>query len=166
MLCDLQCQSSSPSSSTTSRASWWTTLFLYLMHINMQTCYRTLLVALWTLSPSRMARLMQVSALSSTSRSTISSMTPRLLRSTPGRLARYNAATGLSAPQRSANALARQSPDEVQRARAELTARQAQTDQTRMALSEQSQGAGRGPEDHTMGDDGDENHGVRSDELI
>lgn len=165
MLCDLQCQSSSLSSSTTSQTSWWATLFLYLMNMNLQICYRTLLVAIWTLSPSRMARLMQVSALHS-SRSTISSMTPRLLRSTPGRLARLNAATGLRAPQGGANALARQSPDEVQRARVELIAKkQAQADQTRMALSEQLQGTARGQEDRTMGDDGDETHGVWSDGL-
>lgn len=151
MLCDLQCQSRGLSSSTTSAASWWTNLFLSLMTIQLQTCYKTLLVAIWMLSPSRMARMMQAS-IARSSRLTNSSMTPRLLRSTRRRLARHNAATGLSAPQ----ALSRQSLEQVRKAKDVLAARQAKAHQTQLALLEQIR------EDHQpMSDEGDESNGVR-----
>ncbi|KAK4956818.1 transcription factor that binds to CRE motif [Elasticomyces elasticus] len=104
---DLQCRtrrrqastpSTSPNSTTTSTNNnpvntFWATLFLHLMTLQFQTTYRTLLIALWSLSPSRMARMMQRSPSTriSTSRLTTSLMAPLQLRSTA--LAQLSAAT-------------------------------------------------------------------------
>lgn len=112
MLCDLQCRSSqsgsvsrqqwakptsaSSSPSSTFPASWWTSLFLRLIHLHIQTCYKQTLLALWTISPSRMqgsirastTRLATISCLT-----TSSTRTPSLLRSTQP-LAQPRAATG------------------------------------------------------------------------
>ncbi|KAM3421041.1 hypothetical protein BST61_g1460 [Cercospora zeina] len=99
MLCnDLQCRSSRMSSNTAS-SLWWTHILSSMMAFNTQNCYKTLLMALWTTTPSRMARMMQASAARS-SRSTSSSTSTmiRTWRSTPRRLARSSTATGHSAP--------------------------------------------------------------------
>nr|POE58646.1 transcriptional activator hac1 [Quercus suber] len=115
MLCDLQCRSSRSLSRDLqhSTISWWSNLFLTLMTLQLQSCYKTLLTALWTLSPSRMARVMQASAHRLTSRSMTSSMTPRLSRSMA--MAQLNAATSLSTRQGAPAALPRRSTDEGQR---------------------------------------------------
>lgn len=130
MLCDLQCRSSLRKRSTRqpqqslhpylASTSWWTTLFLYLMHLHLQTGYRAMLLALWTHSPSRIARLMQASTPRLTSRSTTSSttMTPLLSRSTRA-LAQRNAAT---APVSTALLQRSSSSVEVQRARVKAVA--------------------------------------------
>ncbi|CAK1360572.1 unnamed protein product [Cercospora beticola] len=98
MLCnDLQCRSSRMTSSTASAVSW--THLFSLMNFNLQNCYKTLLIALWTTSPSRMERMMQASAArSSRSMSSSTSTKIRTWRSTPRRLARSSTATGHSAP--------------------------------------------------------------------
>ncbi|KAK3679497.1 transcription factor that binds to CRE motif [Recurvomyces mirabilis] len=114
MLCDLPCRSSPASkrvalASTTSisPSSFWATLFLRLMTLQLQTCYKTILLAIWSLSPSRMARSMQASILRSTSASTTSSTTTTtaslLLQSMA--MARSRAATGRPALRRGASAL-------------------------------------------------------------
>ncbi|EGP89582.1 uncharacterized protein MYCGRDRAFT_103568 [Zymoseptoria tritici IPO323] len=161
MLCDLQCRSSLKSSSTTTTTnspppSWWTQLFLHLLTGQILTCYRILMVALWTISPSRMARLMAASTLRSTSRSTISSTTPLLLRSTRRRLALCNTATGLRAPREGAlTALQRRSLGRDRRvARCERSGRQVQVSRTTRAVFLGSS------EDQGVGDDGNEQHGV------
>ncbi|CAK3919287.1 Transcriptional activator hac1 [Lecanosticta acicola] len=158
MLCDLQCRSSSGSrSSTLPTSAWWTNFFLYLMTLQLQTCYRTLLVAIWALSPSRMARLMQASAIRSTSRSTSSSMTLRISRSTPGRLARRNAATAHGAPR--AHALSLDRTPRATRVE-QMAARQSRAHQTRMAFSEQRDTT-TGRDDQRVGNGkGDGNLGV------
>lgn len=125
MLCDLQCRSRlrssssrrllsiTPTSSTSnSSTSYWATLFLYLMTLQLQTSYKAILMALWTISPSRMtARLMQAASTQqhrrSTSRSTTSSMTPPrpLSRSTRALAQQCNAATARVARQGALEAL-------------------------------------------------------------
>ncbi|RMY82688.1 hypothetical protein D0861_07776 [Hortaea werneckii] len=136
MLCDLQCRSSPASSinntlsriqppkTSTSPSSFWAALFLHLMMVQIQTCYKTLLVGIWSLSPSRMARMMQASTHRLTSRSMTSSMTtPLLLRSTA--MAQRNAATSRLARQGALAALQRSSTDDVFRARARTVRREA-----------------------------------------
>lgn len=116
LLCDLQCRSSK-SSNTTSITSWWTTLFLYLMTLQLTTTSKTLLMAIWTLSPSRMAALIQASQRRLTSRSTTSSTTLLLSQSTTA-LAQRNAATGsVNLRQGALVALQRRYLVEAQRAR-------------------------------------------------
>ena len=97
MLCDLQCRSSSQASNginmrssisptkttnspTSASLNLWAQLILQLCNIQLQICYKTLLIAVWSLSPLRMARMMQASTLRLTSRSMTSSTT--LVRST------------------------------------------------------------------------------------
>ncbi|KAF2771518.1 hypothetical protein EJ03DRAFT_349529 [Teratosphaeria nubilosa] len=126
MLCDLQCQSSGASTTLTSapsfNPSWWATLFLFLMTQQLQSTFKTLLMAIWTLSPSRMVQLMQASAARLTSRSTISSVTPYLLRSMAE--ARFRAQPGSSASQQGALvALSRSSQEELARMRATAVAK-------------------------------------------
>merc|ERR1712070_1098474 len=136
MLCDLQCRSSPASSinntlsriqppkTSTSPSSFWAALFLHLMMVQIQTCYKTLLVGIWSLSPSRMARMIQASTHRLTSRSMTSSMTtPLLLRSTA--MAQRNAATSRLARQGALAALQRSSTDDVFRARAKTVRREA-----------------------------------------
>jgi transcriptional activator HAC1 len=83
MLCDLQCQSSKASPTTSANSErWWAILFLFLMTQQLQASYKAILLAVWTISPSRMARMIQASAHRLTSRSMNSSnLTPLLLRS-------------------------------------------------------------------------------------
>ena len=148
MLCDLQCRSSQrssnhiqishqPSTSTT----WWTTLFLYIMHLQLQTSYQTTLLAIWTLSPSRMARLMQLSMARSTSPSTTSSTPTPLPSPSTLALAQRNAATGRRVDARwGALALQRRSVLEARRMsvrRAAATERHQQIVTNTMALQEQ-----------------------------
>ncbi|KAI7202992.1 hypothetical protein KC316_g1536 [Hortaea werneckii] len=136
MLCDLQCRSSPASSinntrsriqphrTSTSPSSFWAALSLHLMMLQIQTCYKTLLVGIWSLSPSRMARMMQASTHRLTSRSMTSSMTtPLLLRSTA--MAQRNAATSRLARQGALVALQRSSTDDVFRARVKTVRRDA-----------------------------------------
>lgn len=81
MLCDfdLQCRSSEIS------LSRWSQIILYLMHLNLMTFYKSLMVALWTLWPTRMARMAaQVSTTLAASSSTTS---PTMSRRTRRRLA-------------------------------------------------------------------------------
>ena len=123
MLCDLQCRSrpasSSHSPTTTmmppSSPTSWALLFLYLVNLNLQTCYKAMLLALWSLFPSRMARLTQASTLHWTSRSKTSSTTPQLLRSMA--MARSRAATGRLTPRQGAQAPLRTPVGEIDRAR-------------------------------------------------
>ena len=111
MLSDLQCRSSTKASSgtnlhpsnititnhtsktttsTSASLNPWAQLILHLLNIQLQICYKTLLIAIWSLSPSQMARSIQASTLRLTSRSTTSSTT--LAQSTA--LAQRKAATG------------------------------------------------------------------------
>ncbi|KAK5107792.1 hypothetical protein LTR62_000660 [Meristemomyces frigidus] len=118
MLCDLQCRSSPASSLVTLLStpsispSFWASLFLRLMTLQLQTCYKTILLAIWSLSPSRMARSMQASILRSTSASTTSFITTAPLLSRSMAMARSRAATGRSALRRGASALQRPSVGE------------------------------------------------------
>merc|ERR1711939_1265936 len=113
-----------PPKTSTSPSSSWAALFLHLMMLQIQTCYKTLLVGIWSLSPSRMARMMQASTHRLTSRSMTSSMTTRLLlRSTA--MAQRNAATSRLARQGALAALQRSSTDDVFRARARTVRRDA-----------------------------------------
>jgi len=103
MLCDLQCRSSecsrlnhntgihTPASLTST--TWWATLFLNLISLQLQTTYKAILLALWSTAPSRMERTMQASMTRLTSRSTTSSTTPLLLSWSTAALAQRNAAT-------------------------------------------------------------------------
>jgi transcriptional activator HAC1 len=148
---DLQCQSraaatsTSPASTTsTSQPSQWATLFFYLMTLQLQTCYKAILLAVWSLSPSRMARLMQASAHRSTSRLTTSSTTtaPLLLQSMA--MARSRAATGRPAQRVAAllAALQRSSGNEVLMTRARAAAaRQRLLTYQRQALGEKGHDA-------------------------
>ena len=124
----------------TTSTSWWTTLFLSLMTLQLQSGYKALLMAIWTLSPSRTARLMEVSTLRLTSRSMTSSTTTSLLsRSARGLAQQYNAATARARPAQGAiTALQRSSLVEVQRARTRAAAEQLHhTSPDQMALEEQ-----------------------------
>lgn len=153
MLCDLQCRSSRLSSSKTLNfMAWWIN---HMATIQWQTCCQVIMLAMWTLSPSRMVRMIQASALRLTSRSMTSSMTPLPLRSTPRRLALCNTATGLRAPQDGARALQRQSFDRSQRAEVSRVTQQSHVNRIDLALGKQV------TEDQTMGDDGDEKQGVQ-----
>jgi transcriptional activator HAC1 len=119
MLCDLQCPSSqrrsrmstttptssSPSStsaatSPTTWTTWMASLFTTLLAFQVRTCYQQILLAIWTLSPTRMERMIRASttrlATLTRSRSTTSlTMMPSLSRSTTP-LAQLNAATGVA----------------------------------------------------------------------
>jgi len=153
MLCDLQCRSSRLSSSMTSNLmAWWITS---MASMQWQICCQTIMVAMWTLSPSRMARTMAASTLRLTSRSTTSSTTPLPSRSTPRRLALCNTATGLRAPRDGARALERLSVDRSSRAEVKRVTQQSHANRIDLALGKQV------TEDQTMGDDGDEKQGVK-----
>jgi len=119
MLCDLQCPSSqrrsrtstltptSSSPSSTSAANSQTTwtacmasLFTTLLAFQVRTCYQQILLAIWTLSPTRMERMIRASttrlAAATRFRSMTSSMMmPSLSRSTTP-LAQLKAATGVA----------------------------------------------------------------------
>jgi transcriptional activator HAC1 len=119
MLCDLPCPSSqrrsrmstrtptssSPSStsaatSPTTWTAWMASLFTTLLAFQVRTCYQQILLAIWTLSPTRMERMIRASttrlAALTRFRSTTSSTTmPSLSRSTTP-LAQLNAATGVA----------------------------------------------------------------------
>lgn len=156
MLCDLQCRSSRLSSSMTSiPMAWMANLFTYLITMQWQVTCQSIMIALWTLSPSRLARMMAASQARLTSRSKISSMTPLPSRSTLRRLALCNTATGLRAPQGGARVLSRLSFVRDQRSEGEQVTRQPHTDRIDLALR------GQVTEDQTMGDDGDEKQGVQ-----
>ena len=145
MLCDLQCRSSRSNSdnnpASIQSASWWTTLFLHLMTLQFQIGYKTILLVIWTTSPSRMARLIQASAHRLNSRSTTSSMTPQPSRLTTA-LAQRNAATALVS-RRGASALHQRSLIEARRAATTAAAEQQHhtTDSTK-ALEEQDRKGG------------------------
>ncbi|KEQ70527.1 hypothetical protein M436DRAFT_53835 [Aureobasidium namibiae CBS 147.97] len=80
MLCDLQCRSSE-----THSPSRWSQIIIYLMHLNIMTFYKSLMVASWTLWPTRMATMMkQVSATLTTSSNSMTCT--RTTRRTQGRL--------------------------------------------------------------------------------
>jgi transcriptional activator HAC1 len=92
MLCDLPCRSRQRSSNNP--ASWWSTLFLYIMSLHFQTTYKTFLMAVWTHSPSQMARMIRASTRGLTSRSMTGSRTiPLLLSRSTAALAQRKAAT-------------------------------------------------------------------------
>jgi transcriptional activator HAC1 len=119
MLCDLQCPSSqrrsrmsthtptfsnpSSTSAATSQTTWTTwmaSLFTTLLAFQLRTCYQQILLAIWTLSPTRMERMIRASttrlAAATRFRSmTLSTMMPSLSRSTTP-LAQLNAATGVA----------------------------------------------------------------------
>merc|ERR1711977_211844 len=132
-----------PQRTSTSPSSFWAALFLHLMTLQIQTCYKTLLVGIWSLSPSRMARMMQASTHRLTSRSMTSSMTtPLLMRSTA--MAQRNAATSRLARQGALAALQRSSTDDVFRARAKTVRRDAKYHHR----SRQRKALKRGPTQH------------------
>lgn len=124
MLCDLQCPSSlrrsrtsnptptsSSPSSTCQASSWWTSIFTTLLAFQLRTCYQQILLAIWTLSPSRMERMIRASttrlAAATRSRSTTSSTRmPSLSRSTTP-LAQLKAATGVATREGARTALDR-----------------------------------------------------------
>lgn len=129
MLCDLPCPSSlrrsqmsththtssNPSSTFQASTTWIASLFTTLLAFQLRTCYQQILLALWTLSPTRMERMIRAStirlaALATRSRSTNSLSTmPSLSRSTTP-LAQLKAATGVATRNEGANtALTRQS---------------------------------------------------------
>ncbi|KAK0336017.1 transcription factor that binds to CRE motif [Friedmanniomyces endolithicus] len=150
---DLQCRSSRASTTSTSRKfnnTWWATLFLHLMTLQLRTTYKTLLLGVWTLSPSRMARLMQASALRLTSRSTTSSTAPLLLRSTA--LAQLNAATSRPTQQGALRALQRSVSEETRTRVRAATAMQGSCAYQRQALGDQARD---GTEEGTGDDDVD-----------
>ena len=119
MLCDLQCPSSqrrsrmstptptfsnpSSTSAATSQTTWTTwmaSLFTTLLAFQLRTCYQQILLAIWTLSPTRMERMIRASttrlAAATRFRSmTLSTMMPSLSRSTTP-LAQLKAATGVA----------------------------------------------------------------------
>lgn len=160
MLCDLPCPSTACGSrtsttiksrpSSTSATSWlMPRLFLQLLTLNLTTTYRQILLALWTHSPSRMARMMQAStirlAAATRSRSTISStMTPYPSRSTRP-LAQLNAATGLASREGAHVALVRSSSAMKSRlgsGKADATRRRSSV--SAAALEDQGQGGTQG----------------------
>ncbi|KAF2724395.1 hypothetical protein K431DRAFT_318185 [Polychaeton citri CBS 116435] len=87
-------------------------LFLHLITIHIQNCYSSILLAMWTISPTRMARLMQASTirLSRTSplRTSSTTLQSAMLTRPHSRsnmaLAQLNAATGLTTTMRSGSA--------------------------------------------------------------
>jgi transcriptional activator HAC1 len=119
MLCDLQCPSSqrrsrmstpmptssSPSSTSaatlqTTWTTWMASLFTTLLAFQLRTCYQQILLAIWTLSPTRMERMIRASttrlAAATRFRSmNLSTMMPSLSRSTTP-LAQLKAATGVA----------------------------------------------------------------------
>lgn len=116
---DLPCQSTSRRESkapSTSINSCWATLMLHLLNIQITNTYKTLLLGLWTTSPSRItARMTQALARASTSSlatgSTRMAWMPRSPKATV--LAQHNAATVIAglALQRSLVGLDRQRRD-------------------------------------------------------
>ncbi|KAM0721549.1 hypothetical protein Q7P37_002474 [Cladosporium fusiforme] len=112
MLCDLQCPSSlrrsrtsnptttsSNPSSTCPVNSWWTSLFTTLLAFQLRTCYQQILLAIWTLSPSRMERMIRASTIRLAAirfPSTTSSTTMPLLSQSTTPLAQPRAATGVA----------------------------------------------------------------------
>ncbi|EME76857.1 uncharacterized protein MYCFIDRAFT_88928 [Pseudocercospora fijiensis CIRAD86] len=92
ILCDLQCPPSSKNHSSTSLLTQClATLLLAMLNSYLRQCQLSILMALWTDSPSRMEALIRLSKTRS-SLSTLSSRTPRS-RSTHRRQARHTAAT-------------------------------------------------------------------------
>lgn len=91
--------SSNPSSISQASTTWWTSLFTTLLAFQLRTCYQQILLAIWTLSPMRMERMIRASMIrlaATRSRSTTSSMmNPSLSRSTTS-LAQLKAATGVA----------------------------------------------------------------------
>lgn len=71
MLCDLQCRSSENNS-----PSRWSQIILYLMHLNIMTFYKSLMVASWTLWPARMAMMTSQLSVPLTTSSTTTMFTP------------------------------------------------------------------------------------------
>lgn len=166
MLCDLQCRSSLASSNnarspainrSTSAKSFWATLFLHLMTLHIQTCYKALLVAIWTLSPSRMVRMMQASTHRLTFRSTTSSTMTTPLLSRSAAMAQRNAATSRLAQQGAFAALQRSSEDEglgVRDRRQAVAARHQRVLRLRKALEQDVK------DNHEVGKRDDGNAGV------
>lgn len=150
MLCDLQCRSSSPGSANSISNSWWAGLFLFLMSLQFQTYYKTTLLAIWSLSPSRMARLIQASAHRLASRSKTSSTTPHLCRSMA--MAQLKAATSRLPKQGASTALPRSVLVEDSRMRAFRTA-------WRLHLLDQQRVSANKGKGHDVRKD-DENRGV------
>jgi len=151
MLCDLQCQSSSPGSANSVSNSWWAAIFLFLMSLQFQTCYKITLLAIWSLSPSRMARLIQVSAHRLASRSTTFSTTPLLFRSMA--MAQLKAATSRVPKQGAITALQRSILVEDSRMKATGAARRL------YLLHQQRRVSPKKSKDHDVPED-DENRGV------
>lgn len=92
--------SSNLSSTSQASTTWWTSLFTTLLAFQLRTCYQQILLAIWTLSPTRMERMIRASttrlaAIRSRS-TTLSMMNPSLSRSTTP-LAQLKAATGVAA---------------------------------------------------------------------
>ena len=75
MLCDLQCRSSETSPSRWSQII----LIFWLMHLNIMTFYNPLMIASWSLWPSRMAQMLTSISTTVSSVST-TTMSPRALR--------------------------------------------------------------------------------------
>lgn len=104
--------STNSSQPTMAWAGLMSQLFLHLITIQIQNCYRSILLAMWTISPTRMARLMQASTirLSRTSLLKTSSTTLQsVMRTRPHSrsnmaLAQLNAATGPTTTTRSGSA--------------------------------------------------------------
>jgi transcriptional activator HAC1 len=172
MLCDLQCPSSlrrsqtstpsptssNPSSTYPASTTWWTSLFTTLLAFQLRTCYQQILLAIWTLSPTRMERMIRASTTrlaAIRSRSRISStMTPSRSRSTTS-LAQLKAATGVATRNEGAHAaLTRVSSKTNSQATAETAAGANTRSSTHAALQDGSQ---RGDNKHQ----GDDDDGVR-----
>lgn len=172
MLCDLQCPSSprrsqmsthtptssNPSSTSPASTAWWTSLFTTLLAFQLRTCYQQILLAIWTLSPMRMERMIRASMIrlaAIRSRSTTSStMTSSLSRSTTP-LAQLKAATGVATRNEGAQtALTRRSSQMKSQTTAGSTAGANTRSSTYKALQDRSQ---RGGNKHQ----GDDDDGVR-----
>lgn len=95
MLCDLQCRSSEINS-----LSRWSQTIIYLMHLNIMTFYKSLMVASWTLWPTRMVTMMkQVSATLTTSSNSMM-CTPTTRRTQRQPLAATTSSTSLATASR------------------------------------------------------------------
>jgi transcriptional activator HAC1 len=158
MLCDLQCPSSLRRSqmtiptptftklSSTSPAStaWWTSLFTTLLAFQLRICYQQILLALWTLFPMRVERMIRASttrlaAIRSRSK-TLSTMNPSLSRSTTP-LAQLKAATGVATRNEGAHtALTRGSSTTKSQATVDTTAGANTRSSTRAASQDGRQG--------------------------
>lgn len=158
MLCDLPCPSSLPRSQTSTPTSsnpsstflastaWWTSLLTTLLAFQLRTCYQQILLALWTLSPTKMERMIRASTIrlaAIRSRSTtLSTMMPSLSRSTTP-LAQLKAATGVATRNEGAHtALTRPSSKMESQATAGLATRANTRSSTYSALRKGAQGGG------------------------